>query len=185
MPSRYLREGLRTSEKCAGLKDAEYRLFTLLILTVDDYGRYHADPRLVQSACYPFGGIGLARVKQLLSALESKGMLLTYMADGRPYLQLLQWRDRKRSKPKFPPMSDKCQTDDGQLPGNCGRLRIYDNDNGGGSAPPRKFINEIYKQLEALQELLQAEYNKDERDRARIKELKAQRERLRKELAGV
>ena len=121
MPNRELREGIRSSEKIAKLTDSEFRLFVLLMAAVDDFGRFSANPRLVRSTCYPFGGRSAAKCHKTIQLLASKQMLSIYIVKDKEYLQIHQWRGRRRankSKCPEPPMSVKCQADAGQPPGN-------------------------------------------------------------------
>jgi len=121
MPNRELREAIRTSEKAAVLSDSAFRLFVLLLSAADDFGRFHADARLVRAACYPFDTHTLAAVDTALSELSDKEMVVTYAVAGRDYLEILQWKQRRRANAsKYPDprdlglMTDECLTDDGQ-----------------------------------------------------------------------
>ena len=102
MPNRELRERIRFSEKIAALKDKEFRLFVLLISCVDDYGRYDGNPKLILSACFPYGTEKLKVVEKTLNALSDKDLIGLYEIEGKIYLQMKQWKSRKRSHPKFP-----------------------------------------------------------------------------------
>lgn len=53
MPSRWLREGILTSEKVDKLCPQAEILYRRLMSVVDDWGRYYANPALVRAACYP------------------------------------------------------------------------------------------------------------------------------------
>jgi len=103
MPNRQLREGLRTSEQAAALTDAEFRLFILLLTSADDFGRFHADPRLVCSTCFPFGTAKPASIKAALDGLRRLDFIKVYVADGREYMEIQQWDQRRRcNKSKYP-----------------------------------------------------------------------------------
>ena len=52
MPSRILRDWT-DSLRFDGLSAEAERLFTRLIMKADDYGRFHADPRLLRAGCFP------------------------------------------------------------------------------------------------------------------------------------
>ncbi len=116
MPNRELREKIRFSEKVANLTDKEFRLFTLLIATASDYGRYRADPRLVRVACFPYETEDLKSVSATLESLHKKEMITIYAVDGTKYLQMHQWRGRFRSYPKYPEPPEGLIPNDGQLP---------------------------------------------------------------------
>jgi len=103
MPNRQLHENIRHSEKVEGLSDAAFRLLILLISCADDWGRYHADPRLVKSACYQYDSHTPADVGHALDELQTKDMLSRYEDGDHIYLQIHQWHQRSRAnKSKFP-----------------------------------------------------------------------------------
>ena len=117
MPNRELREGIRTSPTISELTDPAFRLYVLLLTAADDFGRFHADPRLVNSACFPFGGTSPASVSKSLSQLGQKGIIKVYEIDGREYMEIQQWKQRKRcNNSKYPDpkgfrnMTDTCPT---------------------------------------------------------------------------
>ena len=136
MPNRELREAIRHSETVAKLTDKEFRLFTLLISCVDDFGRFYADPRLVKSACFPYDTESLANITKTLTGLHESTVIDLYVYEGKEYLQMHQWKQRKRAvHSKFPdinglgplPYGDgPPQADDGQASGV--RVRITNND---------------------------------------------------------
>jgi len=108
MPNRILRDGLRDSERIARLKDGEFRTFVLLITVCDDFGRYHGDPRLVKSGCYPFDNVNTTRIARDLEGIEKAGLIVVYTSesDGRLYLQMHRWDQRTRQKESRFPSSD-------------------------------------------------------------------------------
>ena len=136
MPNRQIREAIRQSEKVALLSDAQFRLFVNLLTCADDFGRYHADSRIVRATCYPFDTHPVADVKTTLSDLDAAGVIDLYESNGKPYLQINQWRQRVRANAsKFP---DPCQTADSHVTDTsrsgasslrARTLRITNNDN--------------------------------------------------------
>ena len=63
MPTRMLRDWT-DSLKFDGLSAEAERLFARLLMKADDYGRYHADPRLVRAGCFPLTEVGLESVRK-------------------------------------------------------------------------------------------------------------------------
>lgn len=121
MPTRILRDWTDSTSVETLSPEAE-RLFVRLIMKADDYGRYHADPRLVLAGCLPL--VRQATVNLViawLGDLEKAGLITTYAADnGRKYLEINKFGQRTRAeKSKFPDpstqvvgqVSVKCQTD--------------------------------------------------------------------------
>lgn len=82
------------------------RLLVRLIMKADDYGRFHADSRLIKAACYPL--IDNLRANDLdrsLAELSARQLILRYEADGRSCLAIVNYGQRlKSSKAKFPPL---------------------------------------------------------------------------------
>lgn len=105
MPNRILREGYRTSPRIQACSCEARDCWTRLVTVVDDHGRYHADPRLVASACYPLLPIA-SNCQQLLAELAECRLLDLFVVGGKVFLQLGEWHERRRSNPKFPSLSD-------------------------------------------------------------------------------
>lgn len=103
MPKRMLRDWTDSLRFDGISADAE-RLFTRLIMKADDYGRYHADPRLVKSGCFPL--LDTLRPDDLgrwLSELSRRGLILLYTVKGRAFLTIFNFGQRLReSVAKFP-----------------------------------------------------------------------------------
>jgi hypothetical protein len=108
MPNRILRD--YTDSLCFDGIGAEVeRLFIRLLTKADDYGRFHADPRLVASACFPLEqGIEPKQIAKWLAELERRGLILRYDAEGKHCLAVINYGQRLRnSRLKFPPPADK------------------------------------------------------------------------------
>src|SRR3990167_7204808 len=105
MPTRYLRPGIRDSERINSVEchDSEILYYRLLV-TVDDFGRFDARPDMLKAACFPIRKRATAdKCIQWLQELESNRLLFTYNVDGKPYLQILKWENKARSHlSKFP-----------------------------------------------------------------------------------
>jgi hypothetical protein len=92
-----------------GISVEAERLFVRLIMKADDYGRFHADPRLIKASCFPLcDDLRLAAISDWLDELHSRGLILRYEAQGRAYLAVTNYGQRlKCSRAKFPPMEGK------------------------------------------------------------------------------
>jgi hypothetical protein len=99
MPSRILRTRALTSRRLGEVSAGAEALYYRLMLVADDYGRFHGDPALVQSACYPRGErqIGTA-FKELVEA----ELVYLYEHEGETYLLFDVWDQQARTKSKFP-----------------------------------------------------------------------------------
>jgi hypothetical protein len=111
-----------------GISVEAERLFVRLIMKADDYGRFHADPRLIKASCFPLcDDLRIAAISGWLDELHSRGLILRYKAQGRAYLAVTNYGQRlKCSRAKFPPMEGKAadwlpdHADFPELPGTSG-----------------------------------------------------------------
>jgi hypothetical protein len=80
------------------------RLFTRLIMKADDYGRFHAEPRLVRALCFPLSEtIKSDTVRKWLDELHQAGLIFRYEVDEKPVLAIVNFGQRlKQSRAKFP-----------------------------------------------------------------------------------
>ena len=72
---------------------------------VDDYGRTDAHPTLLRSACYPLiiDKVSEKDVRKHLTECEKKQLLSLYEADGKPYLEMSNFKQQQRAKQsKYP-----------------------------------------------------------------------------------
>lgn len=108
MPNRYLREEIVTSRwnRCSWMGQSFYiRLLGL----VCDYGRHEANPTILCAQAFPtYPHFRTATVRKLLKELVENELITLYTVSGKPYLQILRWRERVRQRlPKYPgPTSD-------------------------------------------------------------------------------
>jgi hypothetical protein len=103
MPIRMVRDWT-DSLKFDGLSAEAERLFVRLIMKADDYGRFHADVRLLKSACFPLSeNLHSDAVSGWVDELAKRGLLTIYKVNNRPYLTIPNYGQRLRnSQAKFP-----------------------------------------------------------------------------------
>lgn len=104
MPNRILRDWT-DSFHVEQVNAEEERLFTRLLMKADDYGRYHADPRLIMAGCFPLlADITGEQVSSWLVSLSNAELIVLYEVNGRPYLAIYDFnqRIRTRTASKFP-----------------------------------------------------------------------------------
>jgi hypothetical protein len=103
MPSRVLRD-YTDSLSFDGISAEAERLFIRLICKADDFGRFHADPRLIKAACFPL--VETIRANDLsrwLDELSHRQLILCYESGGRKLLAIVNYGQRlKQSRAKFP-----------------------------------------------------------------------------------
>lgn len=121
MPNRILRDWT-TSEAIDSLTPEQECTFTRILMAVDDFGRFEADPRLLAARLYPLR-ICKASAQQMQSAcdaLAKQGIIKLYQVEGRKYLQIVKWQNVPRAKTsKFPAMPDTCTADAQQMQSTC------------------------------------------------------------------
>ena len=106
MGNRILKETVVCSLKLSRLSWFEQVMFDHLIVTVDDYGVYHADPVLLSHILFPRqSSVTEKMVREGLEHMEAQGLILRYTVDGEEYLKLVSREKHQRlrnSRRKFP-----------------------------------------------------------------------------------
>lgn len=119
MPNRILRERILTSERVNLLGWGEEVFYRRLMSVVDDFGRYHANAKLIRAACYPLAldKVSDADVEKWILATEKAALISVYPAeDGKRYLEVINFRQQARAKAsKFPQPTSKCVADATQM----------------------------------------------------------------------
>lgn len=118
MGERIFRPGIRTSERTANLVRSggwmAQVFYDWLITLVDDFGRYDARPKILRVEIFPLllDLVRESHVERCLAECEKASLIRLYAVDGKPYLELLDFRQRLRAaKSKFPAPTDagKCR----------------------------------------------------------------------------
>lgn len=104
MPERMLREGLRASRRIGAVSEGAECLFTRLILSVCDHGRFHADPHLVKAAAMPNRPrLRTSDIASRLDELEKAGLIVRYDAPpGTPLLTIPRFGQRLKYRRASP-----------------------------------------------------------------------------------
>ena len=137
MPNRMLRPYC-DSLKFDGIDASAERLWVRLLTVVDDFGRFHGEPRLIKASCFPLiDNLRPADVLRWLDDLSTRHLILRYKVRQREYLAITNFRQRTRqATSKFPPPDGKPPdwrpTDDGQLTVTCQSTAHGDGDGDGG-----------------------------------------------------
>lgn len=121
MPNRILRDWT-DSARFDGISAEAERLFVRLLMKADDFGRYHANPRLVKAHCYPLADdLRANTVAAWLTELSDRQLVFCYTSGTGSFLVIPRFRQRSRaSASKFPPPDGKppdwLPPDDGHMP---------------------------------------------------------------------
>lgn len=128
MPNRILRSWT-DSVRFDGISAEAERLFVRLLMVADDYGRYHAEHRLIRAGCFPLLNLRATDVDRWLDELSTRQLVLRYEVGGRPFLSINNFNQRlKQSKAKFPPppgTSDDWVPSSGDFPELPGSSRNF------------------------------------------------------------
>src|SRR3974390_286986 len=103
MPDRIVRDELLGSERWWGISDAARTMFVSIMLTADDAGRLSGAPFALRSRLMA-GTVDAAKCEELLAELVAVDLVRSYDVDGKRYLFVPRFRNRKRyvSTSKFP-----------------------------------------------------------------------------------
>ena len=103
MPNRLLKEGIVDSSSLDALSAEEEVFFYRLLVVSDDFGRMDARLPILKSRCYPLKDtLKVEKIDGWLRSLVRQKLINLYMVDEKPYLQILKWEQRIRSKGKYP-----------------------------------------------------------------------------------
>ncbi|MDR4483858.1 MAG: HNH endonuclease signature motif containing protein [Nitrospirales bacterium] len=107
MPNRFIKESCRTSRHLNALSDGAERLFWRLVTLADDYGRFHANPQIVRSLCFPLSPekIPITEIEKYLDEL-GVDIAKYYEVDGELFGFFVKWNKHQRVRcahSKFPP----------------------------------------------------------------------------------
>ncbi len=103
MPNRILRD-YTDSAAFDGLSAEAERLFIRLLTKADDFGRFHANPKLVKSACFPLAeDLRANTVAAWLTELSDRQLVFCYTSGTGQYLSIAKFGQRTRAEnSRFP-----------------------------------------------------------------------------------
>lgn len=107
MPNRIIRDWT-DSERIDSISFQAEVLLVRLMMKADDLGAYHANPKLINSFCFPLKNIRETDITRWLQELASAGIIALYTADNKSFLHIINFGQRLRTvKPKYPQISEK------------------------------------------------------------------------------
>ncbi len=177
-----LRPGIITSEAVNSLTPAAEVFYRRLMSIVDDFGRYDGRVSILRPACYPLqlDRVREADVQRGLAECEKAGLVRLYIAEGKPYVQMLKW-DKPRAKssrwPEPPDPGDEPMRthenmrthmfpeSDSESDADSGTRKVVASDSPGTAEVQSRFkSNESSKEQETLERAV--EFTGDEGSRA-------------------
>ena len=103
MPNRIIKESICTSEEINQLTAFQETMFYRLIVNCDDYGRMDARVKILASKLFPLRrDIRESQIEDALRALTSAELVITYVVDGKPFLQMKTWDKHQTIRAKYP-----------------------------------------------------------------------------------
>lgn len=104
MPNRIVREGLVDSEAVSKLSDWAHRVYTHLLVKVDDAGRFDGRLEFIRSHLFPLGtDRRISEIEAALNESDRARLLIRYKHNSKPFLQLTKWyRCGNATTSKFP-----------------------------------------------------------------------------------
>lgn len=95
-------------------------LYVRVLLLTDDFGRYHADPRILKALAFSLRNVTEKSISKWLTELIDVGLIRTYSVDDEEYLEVVRFEDfqtfradRKRRKDfPVPKKYNQCHTSD-------------------------------------------------------------------------
>lgn len=111
MPNRILREGLLDSDRIGQVSIGAEVLFCRLMLLADDFGRYDGRVSVIcRRAFVNRRSVDEHMTGEWLQELADAELLHLYHVDGRPFIELLNFRQRTRAQvSKYPSREDADQ----------------------------------------------------------------------------
>jgi hypothetical protein len=106
-------------------------MYVRILLLTDDFGRYHADPRILKAHAFSLRGVTNKTILKWLSELVEIGLVKLYSVGDEEYLEIVRFEDfqtfrgdRKRQEgfPK-PRKYHQCPTSD-IPPGDCSLIKV-------------------------------------------------------------
>lgn len=89
---RLLNKVLLTSQKINKISEGAENLYYRILLLVDDYGRYYADPDIIKSYCYPKRRVSILIIKKRLVELINIRLIKTYKDNKEEYLEIVNFQ---------------------------------------------------------------------------------------------
>lgn len=127
MPNRIIKESICTSDDIAKLTWFEEVVFYRLMVTCDDFGRYDGRISILKSRMFPLNpSVTEKSLENAVNKLSTCGLVMLYINDGKPYLQLTAWHKHQQirnKKSKFPaPTEDTIYIPEKSFDSICNQL---------------------------------------------------------------
>ena len=127
MPSRMIKESIKTSDSVNSLSWFAEVMFYRLILTVDDYGRMDGRPVVLRNILFPTrDDVTTGAVKKAIEELKRVEIIFEYQVNGKSYIcfpNFDKYQRLRAKSPKYPApegdLQNTCQSNDSQMSDTC------------------------------------------------------------------
>ena len=120
MPDRLVRAAILSSDRVNSLSFAAEVFYRRLMSVADDFGRFDGRINVLRAALYAvkLDEVSEVKVSAWMKECQEIGLLLLYSVGGKPYLEILNFRQRTRNQTsKWP-----CPANDGEPPPITGSI---------------------------------------------------------------
>lgn len=162
MPNRIIKESICTSDSVDSLSWFEEVLFYRLIVNCDDFGRYDGRPAIIKNRLFPLKEkLKISDISEALKSLVNADLIILYVVDNKPFLQLKTWEEHQRiraKRSKYPqPSENTCchlSADDSKLQTNASviqsnPIQSESNTNMEGKQNRKRFIPPTLEEVKA------------------------------------
>lgn len=121
MPDRIVRTGILTSDAVDRLSWPAEVFYRRLMNVADDHGRYDGRTEILRAVLYPLRleRVSSSDIGKWIRETEEAALVRQYHVEGKPFLEIVKFGQKKRSKSKWPEpttIANNC----GQVPTNDG-----------------------------------------------------------------
>jgi hypothetical protein len=135
MPTRRISDKICRSEDYKAMTLFQRDLFWRLIVNADDFGRFDGRLNILKAALYPLESVTEEAIDKGLKGLSTLGIVDLYIADGKPYLRLINWltyQQQRAKESKYPAPSVDNSVDkvlcDQLISSDCKCSRLIESD---------------------------------------------------------
>lgn len=117
MPNRILRDSALDSDRIAAVDEGSEVLFYRLLMLADDFGRFDGRLSVIRGRAFALRqSITEKEIERRLCQLTKFQLISRYKVNNKPYIEIPRFGQRQRAeKSKFPEMTDRGRSNDGQL----------------------------------------------------------------------
>lgn len=94
--NRLLSDVIILSQKINSISEGAENLFYRILVSVDDFGRYHADPKILKGKTYTLRRVSVQQISKRLGELDRSGLINVYSVNGENYLQVTDFEKFQR-----------------------------------------------------------------------------------------